>query len=168
VTVPHPEHDPSRPSAPAAGERSSRSPTHHGFPALATYGQRVAGFLIDVGIPAGILFVVLIASLTTRDLAVVMAVAVAVVVVLVAFVLWNSGYRQGRSGQSIGKRLLGVRLVAAASGEPVGFGRAVGRQVAHLLDWLPLWLGYFWPLWDEQRQTFADKVCATLVVQADV
>ncbi len=148
--------------------RVPRPPAQYGFPVLATYGQRVGGFLIDVGIPTGVLFVVLIASLATRDRAVVIGVAVSVVVLLTAFVLWNSGYRQGRSGQSIGKRMLGVRLVAAGTGQPIGFGRAVGRQVAHLLDLLPLWLGYFWPLWDEQRQTFADKVCDTLVVQADV
>jgi len=148
--------------------RVPRPPAQYGFPVFATYGQRVGAFLIDVGIPAGVLFVVLIASLATRDLAVVMGVAVSVVVLLTAFVLWNSGYRQGRSGQSIGKRMLGVRLVGAGSGQPIGFGRAVCRQIAHLLDLLPLLLGYFWPLWDEQRQTFADKVCATLVVQADV
>ena len=56
----------------------------------------------------------------------------------------------------------------SASGEPVGFGRAIGRQIAHLLDGMPLGIGYLWPLWDERRQTFADKVCSTLVVQADL
>ena len=76
MTVPQPEHDQSRPSAPAAGVRIPRPPAQYGFPVFATYGQRVGAFLIDVGIPAGVLFVVLIASLATRDLAVVMGVAV--------------------------------------------------------------------------------------------
>lgn len=145
----------------------SRRP-QYGFPLLATYGQRVGGFLIDIGIPGALFAAVLIAALATRDLAVIVVVDLVATVVVVAFLLWNSGRLQGRSGQSLGKRALGTRLVRASTGEPVGFGRAVGRLVAHLLNGLPLGLGYLWPLWDEHRQTFADKVCGTVVVQADL
>ena len=134
----------------------------------ATYGQRVGGFLIDIGIPGGLLAVVLIAALASRDVVVIGLVYPGAAVVGLVFLVWNSGYRQGRSGQSLGKSVLGTRLVGAGSGEPVGFARAFGRQVVHLLDGIPLGLGYLWPLWDEQRQTFADKVCSTLVVQADL
>ena len=140
----------------------------YGFPLLATYGQRVGGFLIDIGIPGGLLAIVLIAALATKDVVVIGVVYPGAALVGLAFVLWNSGYRQGRSGQSLGKRVLGTRLVSVGSEEPVGFRRAVGRQIAHLLDGIPLGLGYLWPLWDEHRQTFADKVCSTLVVQADL
>jgi uncharacterized RDD family membrane protein YckC len=160
------ESEPSRPEAPGGG--SPQPLSGHGFPLLATYGQRVGGFLIDIGIPGGLLAVVLMAALATKDVIVIGLVFPAAAVVGPAFVLWNSGYRQGHSGQSLGKAVLGTRLVGMGTGDPVGFGRAVGRQVAHLLDGLPLGLGYIWPLWDEQRQTFADKVCSTLVVQADL
>jgi uncharacterized RDD family membrane protein YckC len=163
VPEPHPESDPLRQDA-AGGAR----PPLYGFPLLATYGQRVGGFLIDIGIPGGLLAVALIAALATRDVLVIGFVYPASAVVGSVFLLWNSGYRQGRSGQSLGKSALGTRLVAARTGEPVGFGRAVGRQIAHLLDGLTLGLGYVWPLWDEQHQTFADKICGTLVVQADL
>lgn len=159
--VPHPEPQPS------AGLMPSRQAVLTGAPALATYGQRVGSFLIDVGIPTGLLFTVLIAALLTRDLRMIMVVYVLSALVSIAFLLWNSGYRQGTTGQSIGRSALGVRLVATDTGLPIGFWRAIGRQFAHLLDGLPLGLGYLWPLWDEERQTFADKVCSTLVVQAD-
>ena len=134
----------------------------------ATYGQRVGGFLIDVGIPSGLLFLAVSAALSTRQWLLIVVVEGLTAVTGLAFLVWNSGWQQGRSGQSLGKRMLGMRLVGAATGQPVGFGRAVCRQVAHLLDGLPLSLGYLWPLWDERRQTFADKLCSTLVVQADV
>jgi uncharacterized RDD family membrane protein YckC len=163
----HPETEPSRREAPGGAARP-QPPALFGFPLLATYGQRVGGFLIDIGIPGGLLAVVLIAALATRDVVVIGLVYPGAAIVGLAFLVWNSGYRQGRSGQSLGKSALGTRLVSAQSGEPVGFGRAFGRQVAHLLDGVPLGLGYLWPLWDEQRQTFADKVCSTLVVQADL
>jgi uncharacterized RDD family membrane protein YckC len=56
--------------------------------------------------------------------------------------------------------------VKESTGQPVGFGFAFVRQLAHVLDSLPLYLGYLWPLWDDKRQTFADKVCSTVVVPA--
>ena len=164
MPVPRPE------SEPSLQDGRPRQPPlpRYGFPLPATYGQRVGSFLIDVGIPGGLLAVVLIAALATRDFTVIVVVHVLAVAVAVAFALWNSGYQQGRSGQSLGKRALGTRLVGTNTGEPIGFARAVGRQVTHLLDGLPLFLGYLWPLWDEQRQTFADKACSTLVVHADL
>lgn len=145
-----------------------RPPARYGFPLLATYGQRVGGFLVDIGIPGGLLAVVLIAALATKDIVVIGIVYPGAALVGLAFLVWNSGYRQGRSGQSLGKSVLGTRLVSAGSGEPVGVGRALGRQAAHVVDAIPLGVGFLWPLWDEHRQTFADKMCSTLVVQADL
>lgn len=162
-----PETELSRREAPGGAARP-QPPARYGFPLFATYGQRVGGFLIDIGIPGGLLAVVLIAALATRDVVVIGLVYPGAALVGLAFLIWNSGYRQGRSGQSLGKSVLGTRLISVRSGEPVGFGRAFGRQVAHLIDAIPLGVGYLWPLWDEQRQTFADKMCSTLVVQADL
>jgi uncharacterized RDD family membrane protein YckC len=39
------------------------------------------------------------------------------------------------------------------------------RGLAHIVDSIPCDLGYLWPLWDSKRQTFADKICGTIVVQ---
>ncbi|PFG40017.1 putative RDD family membrane protein YckC [Georgenia soli] len=79
--------------------------------------------------------------------------------------LWNRVLRQGRTGQSLGKSALGIRLVKEETGQPTGAGLAVGREFAHILDGF-FYLGYLWPLWDEKKQTFADKICGTLVVRA--
>jgi uncharacterized RDD family membrane protein YckC len=167
LRTPRPESQAPRGEAPGSAARP-QPPARYGFPLLATYGQRVGGFLIDIGIPGGLLAVVLIAALATRDIVVIGLVYPGAALVGLAFLAWNSGYRQGRSGQSLGKSVLGTRLVSVRSGEPVGFARAFWRQFAHLIDGIPLGLGYLWPVWDEQRQTFADKICATLVVQVDL
>jgi uncharacterized RDD family membrane protein YckC len=150
------------------GYGPSPFPPAYGLPVLATYGQRVGSFLIDVGIPTAVFLVLLFAAAGSGDAAVVVTVYGLGSLALLAFVVWNSGYRQGTTGQSIGKQWLGVRLVGANTGMPVGFGLAVVRHFAHVLDSLPLYVGYLWPLWDERRQTFADKVCSTLVVRADM
>ncbi len=56
-------------------------------------------------------------------------------------------------------------MVGGYTGQPIGFGMAFVRQIAHALDSWSLGIGYLWPLWDERRQTFADKVCNTVVVR---
>lgn len=92
--------------------------------------------------------------------------AVAAVVYLGSFVfgIWNQVFRQGRTGQSLGKQWVGIRLVRERDGEPIGPGLTFVRALAHILDALPFYLGFFWPLWDPKRQTFADKVCHTVVL----
>ena len=82
------------------------------------------------------------------------------------WVLYNSCYLQGTTGQSIGKKATSTRLVRADGRPGIGFGLALGRQLCHILDGLPLYLGYLAPLWDEKRQTFADKIVGTVVVHA--
>lgn len=136
-------------------------------PPLASYGQRVGSFLIDTGLPVVGYYVLVGLAAYIGDLTVALVIYGVAFLGLLGFVIWNSGYRQGTTGQSLGKKVLGTRLVGQVTGQPVGFGLAVGRQFAHILDGLPFYLGYLWPLWDEQRQTFADKMCSTLVVRAD-
>lgn len=73
--------------------------------------------------------------------------------------------RQGRTGQTFGKSAVGTRLLKDADGTPVGAGRSILRYVLHLVDQIPLYLGYLWPLWDRKKQTFADKIMSTVVVR---
>lgn len=81
-----------------------------------------------------------------------------------AFWLWNTCYRAGRTGRSIGKSVVGITLLGETTGRPIGFGLALGRYFLHILDGLPCYLGYLWPLWDRKRQTFADKIVGSIVV----
>ncbi|MBF6088534.1 protein kinase domain-containing protein [Nocardia cyriacigeorgica] len=83
---------------------------------------------------------------------------------LIAYVIWNVGVRQGRSGQTWGKTVVGISVVAAQTGRPLGVGRSIGRQLAHIVDALPCYLGFLFPLWDAKAQTFADKIAGSVVV----
>ena len=84
--------------------------------------------------------------------------------IALAFLLWNIGYRQGRTGRSIGKSLLGFVVLSEKTWQPVGFGRSVVRQLAHIVDAIPCWVGFLFPLWDSKRQTLADKMMSTVCV----
>jgi uncharacterized RDD family membrane protein YckC len=85
-------------------------------------------------------------------------------VLALAYFIWNFCLKQGRTGYTIGKGVMGIKLVKAETGQPVGAGMAFVRQIAHVLDSIPCNIGYLWPLWDAQRQTFADKVIGTYVI----
>jgi uncharacterized RDD family membrane protein YckC len=87
---------------------------------------------------------------------------------VIGYGVWNFGYRQGRTGSSIGKSAVCLRVVDVASGEPIGFWRSAIRQLAHVLDLLSLSVGYLWPLWDSRNQTFADKLASTVCVYTGV
>ncbi len=81
-----------------------------------------------------------------------------------AYALWNWGYRQGTTGSSIGKSVLKFKVIAEKTGQPIGFGMSVVRQIAHVVDAVVCYIGFLWPLWDDKRQTFADKIMSTVCV----
>jgi uncharacterized RDD family membrane protein YckC len=78
------------------------------------------------------------------------------------YLVWNYGYRQGTTGSSIGKSVLKFKVVSENTGEPIGFGLSVLRQICHIVDAVPFYLGYLFPLWTAKRQTLADKIMATV------
>jgi uncharacterized RDD family membrane protein YckC len=68
-------------------------------------------------------------------------------------------------GYDFGDRVLGQTLLSETSGAPMGSGWSVfGRGLVHVVDAIPCFIGFLWPLWDSKRQTFADKIMTTVVV----
>lgn len=147
---------------------------------LASYGKRVGALLLDsllAGAPVLLGYVFLFAVMTATANPVTgepdgSGALVGMLVWLVSWAVsvglnwWNRWVRQGRTGQSWGKSIVGTRLVGLSSGLPIGAGMAFVRDLAHNLDSGSMYIGYLWPLWDAQRQTFADKLCTTVVVDA--
>ncbi|WP_249026205.1 RDD family protein, partial [Mycobacterium noviomagense] len=83
------------------------------------------------------------------------------------YVIWNYGYRQGTTGSSIGKSLMKFKVVSENTGQPIGFGMSLVRQLAHFLDAVIFCIGYLFPLWDAKRQTFADKIMSTVCLPVE-
>jgi uncharacterized RDD family membrane protein YckC len=81
-----------------------------------------------------------------------------------AYLLWNYGYRQGTTGSSLGKSVMKVKVVSEVTGQPLGFGMSVVRQLAHFVDAVICFIGFLFPLWDAKRQTLADKIMTTVVL----
>jgi len=157
-----------QPPAQPAGGYVADQPGYYMGRALANWPQRVGAYLIDyliAAIPA-FLAVLLFSGTSSGNDASAGAGLVAFLLYLVSLGVWiyNRAIQQGRTGQSWGKQVLNLRLVRMADGQPMGGGMAFVRDLAHIIDALPCYLGYLWPLWDNRRQTFADKIMNTVVL----
>lgn len=70
------------------------------------------------------------------------------------------------TGRSMGRAIMGIAVVTADNRRP-GPWRLLLRDFAHLLDTLPLFLGWLWPLIDDRGRTFADILTRTEARCAD-
>ncbi len=134
---------------------------HHGA-RLATWPWRVAAGVIDYGITWFLPAKLLGTHFPTLTLW--------LVAILIGF---NSGFMQGRTSQSLGKRILGLRTIRSEvdthSGEPLagypGVLRCLLRAALHAVDAAFCFIGFLRPLWNLRRETWADSLVNTLVIR---
>ena len=120
----------------------------------ASFGIRFVALLIDVVLLTVIGFVVRLILGNALGSAVNLLVGLA-----------YYGYLEGSpSGQTVGKRAMSIRVIDFGSGGPIGPGRALIRYLGRILSSIPFLLGYFWMLWDKDKQTWHDKIATTVVV----
>ena len=131
------------------------------FGQAATFGQRALALIIDslismIGlIPMIIGFIMLAMGLPTdtyvdefgttqttggdSGLAVTGGVLIGLgILISIAITIWNRIFKMGRTGQSVGKKVIGLNQV--------------------------IYLSYLWMLWDADKQTLADKAVHSTVV----
>ena len=120
----------------------------------ANFGQRLVAAIID-GIIVGVVGAV-VGVIVKNGLGGLLSLALGV-----AYYGWLEG---SPSGQTIGKRMLGIRVYDLRQGGPIGTGRAIGRYFARIISFIPCLLGYFWMLWDKEKQTWHDKLVGSVVV----
>jgi uncharacterized RDD family membrane protein YckC len=76
-------------------------------------------------------------------------------------------FEGGPTGATLGKRALGIRVYDLRQGGPIGYGRGFVRWISRILSTIPILLGYFWMIWDGEKQTWHDKLAGSVVVPAD-
>ena len=139
------------PEAPQGSYSSGPSGPRAGF------WRRAAAWLIDVlvlAIPTGILYAI---SPTVSNIG-------GLVIGAAYFTLMDGGPR----GQSLGKMALGIRVYDFREGGSIGYGRGFIRWlVKDTLSVIPLGLGYWWMIWDKEKQTWQDKLAGSVVVPVD-
>ena len=70
-----------------------------------------------------------------------------------------------KTGQTIGRRVMNIKVVQKADGSLLSPGQAFGRYLfAILVSGQFFNLGYLWMLWDDQDETWHDKVVKSTVI----
>jgi uncharacterized RDD family membrane protein YckC len=94
---------------------------------------------------------------SNRDLMLVLALT------LVLFLL-NFIVLAGRSGQTVGMRILGIRIEKTDGSQFTVKGAIVRHLLGYPLSVASFFLGFLWMLWDPRQQGWHDKLARTIVV----
>lgn len=149
-----------------AGDRATKTITVIGF------GRRLAAILLDalllgvlsmfVAFVIGMVGVFIDMYTPNRPLPLDRLIVACTLVFSVAYYLvaWS------RSGQTVGKAMLGIKIVGA-DGQPPSGGKAFLRYIGYLVSGIVLALGFVWVIFDRKRQGWHDKMAGTYVVYAD-
>jgi uncharacterized RDD family membrane protein YckC len=78
--------------------------------------------------------------------------------------LWNRVFRMGRTGQSVGKKVIGLNLMDEKTGRPIGAWMCFLRELVSGIVNQVFYLSYLWMLWDPDKQTLGDKAVHSTVV----
>jgi uncharacterized RDD family membrane protein YckC len=142
---------------------------------MARWWQRLVAFLLDaviLAVPDSIIVSAVAGSAATAGVTspanvgprLWEAVGVAVVVTLGYFSFLDGG----RTGQTLGKKMVGIAVRDVDTGGPVGAGRALLRRFVFFATYFGLILfvlNALSPLWDRRRQAWHDKIARTDVVR---
>jgi uncharacterized RDD family membrane protein YckC len=152
-----------------AGYGAPQQAYGYGAPSVdyASWIQRVGAYLIDVlaQVPFYLLAILLGRSTDEYGFTTLNAFYYIFTLLNIVVIGYNRWFQQGKTGQSWGKKVLGIRLVGGQTGQPIGAGLAFARDLAHFVDSIICLVGYLFPLWDAKKQTIADKICNTVVVK---
>lgn len=130
---------------------------------LSSWGTRAGGYAMDVIAPLVAFYIIIfIAAAISTTLGTI--VYLLGILALLGFFIWNRWLQGGNTGQTIGRKQMGTKLISEATGQPIGPGMAFVRDIAHFLDSIACYVGWLFPLWDDKRQTFSDKIMKTVVI----
>lgn len=159
-------------------------------PRLASFGQRLAAAVLDVlvlsvplvlllallfgfvAVGAGAVFGSLDGDGATAAGGLVVGGLALLLVVLLAFLaaplLYGVGFEGSSRGQTIGKWVVGIRVIDGWTAGPLTMSRALVRVLVRTFaSGQVLALGYLWMLWDEQGRTWHDMAADSRVVLAE-
>ena len=78
---------------------------------------------------------------------------------------WYYVFFQARSGQTLGKMMMGIRVISTDGNSP-GKGCYFLHLIGYWLSGLVLYIGFLMPLWDQDKQALHDKIANTYVIRA--
>lgn len=88
-------------------------------------------------------------------------------IILAAFQFFYFGYFWSKDGQSVGMKLVNIKVIRRSETESLSFWRAAFRgSLGYYISGLVFGLGFIWALFDSNKETWHDKLFDTWVVKA--
>ncbi|WP_067973588.1 RDD family protein [Nocardiopsis trehalosi] len=174
-------------TSPAPGPGAAPAASYFGPTAgYASWGRRVAATILDTAVLVVLYLLVMgcgtaLSALVARladperfaDGTMPPIMVVGMALSLLASLVGMFCYRwllHARSGQTLAKRWLGIRVVDADTGRPPTRTASFLREVVYVVTsqccFLITLVDVLWPLWDERAQTLHDKAGGTVVITA--
>ena len=143
---------------PANELRAHGSIKHHQFTA-SSRNKRVIAFLLDsvIGTAAMTLVSLAFKSITPQH---------ADTLARLALVLFYYVLPTYASGQTLGKKLMGLYVVRFSDEKELGIGQVILREtLGKTISWLCLGLGFIWVSFNKKRRAWHDLMANTWVVE---
>lgn len=83
----------------------------------------------------------------------------------IAFILFYLIFYPSKTGQTLGKKVIGIKIVNYQGETPSLLIFLLREIIAKNISSWFLFIGYFWMLWDKKNQTWHDKIARTYVVE---
>ena len=125
---------------------------------VADPGKRFVAFLIDLG---AVIVLEIIAALAKSS-----ALSALVGLAVLVWVIYNQVYLQGTTGQTIGKKQQGIKLLRADNGQPVGPLMAFVRSLLSGIISIACWVDHWIILVDKDKRRISDKILGFHVYNA--
>jgi uncharacterized RDD family membrane protein YckC len=120
-----------------------------------------AGFWLRFG---AVLIDGILVSIVLLPLQAALPVGLYYAIALPASIAYYTLLEGGPRGQTVGKMACGIRVIDLAQGGSIGYSRAFIRWIGRIASSIVILLGYFWMLWDKEKQTWHDKFAGSVVV----
>lgn len=132
------------------------SGTPSGMPSgpRASVGIRFVALLID-----GVILVVI--QLVLRLL---VGEALSQLIGLVLGIAYFAYFEGQPAGQTPGKKVMNIRVIAFDTGGPIDSSRALIRSLVRVVSGFACFIGYIWALFNKENQTWHDLAARTVVV----
>ena len=138
-------------------------------PEYATWPIRFVGYLIDMA-PAIVIGAIIggVSSATVDPMSgpsgAYYAVTFIGYLLILGWQIYNRWLNGGKTGQSLGRKVMGISMLSEETNQPIGPLMAFVRDIVHAVDSIICYIGWLFPLWDAKKQTLSDKIMKTHVL----
>ena len=134
---------------------------------FASPGSRLGGYIIDILAIAGAVltfgFLGLILGVLGFEVITAIVLLASVLIPIVYFpYFWKT------SGQTVGAKMMGLKVVRDKDGGPLTWGAAILRLIGYAISGAVFYIGFIWIFFDKRKRGWFDLIAGTVVIKAAV